>query len=147
MGKNILDLKNIKSNLLSVSKTEAIKAVGQTLVDNGYAQKEYIPSILNREKHVTTYIGNHIAIPHGEAGSEKYILHTGIAIHHYPEGVEFDSEKAYFIVGIAANDTEHLEILANIAEKFSDIDVVNELIKSKITDKKLYKIFNIKVED
>ncbi|AHI54260.1 PTS system mannitol-specific IIA component [Spiroplasma sabaudiense Ar-1343] len=124
---NILKIENIETNLPSESKTDAITRAGKKLVDLGYAKPEYISSMLRREAKVTTYIGNKIAIPHGEDGSQEMIINSGIVILHYKDPVKFD-EPVNFIVGIASSNNLHLEILANIAEKFSEIEKVNELL-------------------
>ncbi|AXK50945.1 BglG family transcription antiterminator [Spiroplasma alleghenense] len=130
---SILKKENILINLPSESKTEAIIRAGEKLVELGYVKPEYIKSMLNREAKITTYIGNKIAIPHGEDGSQNMIIKSGIVILHYKEPVNF-AEPVNFIVGIASNNNLHLEILANIADKFSEIEKVDELLKNPTID-------------
>ena len=61
--KSIFNEDNIRLNASFATKEEAIRAAGQILVDNGYVKEEYIDDMLKREEVVSTYIGNHIAIP------------------------------------------------------------------------------------
>ncbi|ATZ18690.1 PTS system, mannitol-specific IIA component [Williamsoniiplasma somnilux] len=138
--KKVLELENIKVNLNSVSKEEAIRFAGEHLLNLGYVQKEYIDSMLRRENNLTTYIGNHVAIPHGDTGSASLVKTTGIVFHHYKKGVDFGKEKAHFIIGIASKDNYHLEILANIAEIFSDADLVKSFLKKEVTVEKVFKL-------
>ena len=49
-----------------------------------------------------TYIGNGVAIPHGMSEGSKYVKNTGISVIQIPDGVEWNEEKAYIVVGIAA---------------------------------------------
>ncbi|WP_058484942.1 PTS mannitol transporter subunit IICBA [Defluviitalea phaphyphila] len=130
----ILLKKNIKLGLKSVSKEEAIKEAGKLLVDSGYVNESYIEAMIEREKKLTTYIGNGTAIPHGVGDAKKDILNTGICILQYPEGIDFGEEKAYLIIGIAGVGDEHLMILSNLAEILNDEDMVEKLRTTKDVD-------------
>ncbi len=91
----------------------------------GCIQEEYINAMLEREKKVSVYIGNGVAIPHGIGGSEKYILKSGISFLQIPKGISFGEGKtAYLVIGIAGIEDEHLDILAKIAVACSDINKV-----------------------
>jgi mannitol/fructose-specific phosphotransferase system IIA component len=50
-----------------------------------------------------TYIGNGVAIPHGMAEGSNHVNIQGLAVIQVPEGVLWNEEMAYVIVGIAAN--------------------------------------------
>ncbi len=111
----VLKRANIKLGLDSVSKEEAIKMAGNLLYESGYVEKEYINGMLAREKTVSTYMGNGIAIPHGENDVKDKVKASGIVVLQFPDGVEFETGKAHLVVGIAGKGDEHLAILANIA--------------------------------
>lgn len=111
----ILKRDNIKMNLQSTTKEEAIKMAGQLLFESGYVGKEYIDGMLAREKDVSTYMGRGIAIPHGENAVKDSVKKSGIVVLQFPEGVDFGTGKAKLVVGIAGKGDEHLAILANIA--------------------------------
>ena len=111
---------NIFLNLDSLSKEEAIKLAGQKLVERGYVKKGYIQAMLEREELMTTYMGMGVAIPHGINEAKKEVKSSGIVVLQFPEGVDFDGEKAYLLIGIAGKGNEHLEILSNIAVALDD---------------------------
>lgn len=137
---NVFDEKNIKLNQKFTNKTDAIVRAGEVLVENGYVDKSYVEDMLKREAEVSTYIGNNIAIPHGIVKSVEKIHHSGISLLQTPEGVPFDGETAYLVIGIAGRDNEHLEILGKIAEVCSDMDKVEKL-RTASTEKEIYEIF------
>lgn len=112
---NILKESNISLNQSFQSKDDAIIAAGKILVNNGYVTKEYISSMLKRDKDVSVYIGNNLAIPHGMPESEQYILKSGISIIQVPNGIKFDDNIAYIIIGIAGKNNTHMDILSKIA--------------------------------
>ena len=120
--KEILLKENIRLNLNSVNKYEAIKMAGKILVDHGYVEESYIEAMIEREEDLSTYIGNGIAIPHGVGRAKKFIKKSGIVILQFPEGVDFGEEKAYLIIGIAGVGEEHLQILSNIATVIGEGD-------------------------
>lgn len=129
-----IDKEQIEFQQDSELKMEAIKKVGRKLLDNGFIEDLYIPSMLEKEKTDTTYIGNGIAIPHGLNEDKKYVKESGISVIHYPEGIQYDDEVVYLLIGIAGTDNEHLEILQNLAIKLSDENYVNSLVKAKNID-------------
>ena len=116
----VLCKENIFLGLDSVSKEDAIVLAGQKLVENGYVNENYIEAMLEREKLMTTVMGMGVAIPHGVNEAKKEVKESGIVILQFPEGVDFDGEKAHLVIGIAGVGNEHLEILSNIAVVLDD---------------------------
>ena len=133
-SKNPFPEENILLNVKVADKTEAIRLAVNLLKDHGYVEPEYIDAMIQRDKEASVYLGNHFAIPHGVAGSEKYIKESGISFLQIPDGVDFNGETAYVMVGIAGKNGEHIEILGNIAEVCTDVGNVEKLRTAK--DKK-----------
>lgn len=111
----VLKKENIILNAAFSDKIEAIKCAGQILVQNSYVQAPYIDSMLERDRDLSVYIGNGVAIPHGMPDSEPYILASGISVVQVPDGVAFDEGTAYVVMGIAGKNNTHVDILGQIA--------------------------------
>lgn len=120
----ILQPGNIRVGPPAEPKEEAIRRAGELLVAGGYARPEYVDAMLRREKLATTCLGMGLAIPHGTSDAKERVLRSGIVILQYPDGVDFDGEKAHLIVGIAGVGDEHLEILARLSASFEDEEPV-----------------------
>lgn len=119
--KEILLKSNILLNQASVSKEEAIRFAGELLLKSGYVEAEYIEGMLAREAKFTTFIGNGVAIPHGENEVKDKILASGIVVIQYPNGVDFgDGNIVKLVIGIAGKGNEHIQLLSNIAEAIED---------------------------
>ncbi len=71
----------------------AIEVVGQKLVQAGKIMPEYIASMQARQKELSVHIGNYLAIPHGENGSQQWIKEEGMAFVQVPDGVNFGSQS------------------------------------------------------
>tara|TARA_B110000003_G_scaffold179756_1_gene179011 strand:- start:89 stop:532 length:444 start_codon:yes stop_codon:yes gene_type:complete len=135
----------IKESILTqqsfLSKEEATIMSGEILLKNGYIEKEYIDSMLEKleTQSFATYIGNGVAIPHGMAEGSQYVKHTGISVMQVPEGVLWNEEMAYVIVGIAANSDDHMEVLSALADAIEEEDDAKKLWKETSSEK----IFNL----
>ncbi|GAA0179659.1 PTS mannitol transporter subunit IICBA [Clostridium sediminicola] len=137
----ILRKENIKLNMDTVDKTEAIKMAGRLLVNGGYVEEDYIEAMIQREEVVTTYIGNNLAIPHGIGEAKKHIKKSGIVVLQYPKGVSFGNGNiANLVIGIAGKGDEHLMILSNIASALENEEDVQKLIETEDVNL-IYKTF------
>ena len=106
------------------SKEEATKLAGTLLKDTGSIQEEYIDSMLYKLENegFATYIGNGVAIPHGMEEGKKYINETAISIIQSHTGVDWNGETAHIVVGIAAKDDEHIDVLSKLADLIEDTE-------------------------
>jgi PTS system mannitol-specific IIA component len=128
MTKPILSEDTIILNARVSDKESAIKLAGQLLVDNGFVEEAYVDKMLERELLSSTYIGNHVAIPHGTEDAKRAVKASGISIVQIPEGVDFgENQVAKLVIGIAGKDNEHLEILSKIALVCSEPENVEKM--------------------
>lgn len=132
MSDDVLTKENIELGVELDSQDEAIRRAGELLVQNGHVEEKYIDSMFEREKSVSTYMGNAVAIPHGTSDSKQWVEKSGLSILTVPEGVEYgDGNIAMLIIGIAGKGDEHLEILSSIAQVVSDEDNVAKIVQAE----------------
>lgn len=105
----------------------AIDLVGSILVAQGCATNEYVVQMREREKIVSTYLGNGIALPHGTNEAKSSVLRTGLAVAQFPDGVLWGDERAHLVIGLAATSEEHLGVLARLATILGDEDLCKRL--------------------
>ena len=128
----ILSLERIQVQAVAKDKADAIRQAGELLVRSGCVRPGYIKGMLARETTMSTYLGNGVAIPHGEFESRGEIISTGISVLQLPEGVFWEEgEKAYLIIGIAASSDEHVGVLSRLAEVIEDEEMTRNLIETK----------------
>ena len=82
-----------------------------------------------------------LAIPHGTSEAKAAVKKSGIAVLQYPEGVDFEGEKAHLIIGIAGVGDAHLEILAKVSEALEDEEVL-ERLSQNATAEEIYQTLN-----
>ncbi|HEY4467141.1 MAG TPA: PTS mannitol transporter subunit IICBA, partial [Klebsiella sp.] len=128
-----LGAENIFLGCKAATREEAILFAGEQLVKGGYAEPEYVQAMLDREKLTSTYLGESIAVPHGTIEAKDRILKTGIVFCQYPEGVRFGEEEdevARLVIGIAARNNEHIQVITSLTNALNDESVIERLAKT-----------------
>ena len=125
----MLKLSNIITGLTPEPYEDVIRRCGKMLLDSGYINEAYIEGMIARDRSFSTAIGNMIAIPHGEMAFKKEILHTGLVVLTYPDGVNWGDQTVKLVIGIAAKGDEHLNILEQIAEAFEEEEDVEAVVQ------------------
>ena len=111
----------------ATTRDEAITEAGRLLVDVGAVEPSYVDAMHEREKSVSTHMGNLLAIPHGTNEAKPAIRRTAISFVRYPDGLDWNGKEAKFVVGIAGAGNDHLALLGKIAQVFVDKERVAEL--------------------
>lgn len=125
----ILPLSNIRLRGQAKNKKEAIREVGQMLVEHGYVTAEYIDTMYEREDMVSTYMGNLLAIPHGTEAGKHAVKHTGLSLVMYDHPLDWDGNEVLLVIGIAGQGDEHLDLLSRIATVCVDQSNVEQLLQ------------------
>jgi PTS system mannitol-specific IIA component len=142
---SIMSTDKVKMNATASDKYEAIRMAGQILLDAGHITEAYIDKMIEREEIVSTYVGNGLAIPHGTKESKEFINSTGISIVQFPQGVDFNGEKAYMVIGIAAQGGDHMEILTGIAVVCAEEENMDKL-RNAATAQEIIDLFESEME-
>ncbi|TWG96366.1 PTS system mannitol-specific IIC component [Nocardioides sp. J9] len=109
------------------TRDDAITEAGELLVAAGVVEPSYVAAMHEREKSVSTHMGNGLAIPHGTNEAKAAVRRTGISFVRYAEPVDWNGKPAEFVVGIAGQGNEHLGLLSRIAQVFLDEEQVARL--------------------
>ncbi len=125
---DILTVDQIKAPGTATTKDDAIREAGGILVDAGAVSPAYVDAMFEREKSVSTYMGNYLAIPHGTNEAKDAIKASALSVVRYDPPIDWDGNEVRFAVGIAGVNNGHLEILGKIAVIFSDMDEVDKMI-------------------
>jgi mannitol PTS system EIIA component len=138
---DVLTLSQIRMPGTARSKDEAIRETGEILVDAGAVEPSYIDSMFDRERSVSTYMGNYLAIPHGTNESKESIKRSALSVVRYAEPIDWDGNEVLFALGIAGYQGGHMDILSRIAIVFSDTDEVDKLVAAKSAEE-IYDLLN-----
>ena len=95
---------------------------------------------MDREKLTPTYLGESIAVPHGTVEAKDRVLKTGVVFCQYPEGVRFGEEEddiARLVIGIAARNNEHIQVITSLTNALDDESVIERLAHTTSVDEVL----------
>ncbi|MER6945064.1 PTS sugar transporter subunit IIA [Nonomuraea sp. NPDC000554] len=122
MRDDLLDARAVLLHEVAADKAEAIRRCGRALVEVGAVDEPYIEAMLERERTISTYVGEEVAIPHGTAAAKEVIRRDAICVVRFPDGVDWDGERVTLCVGIAARDGGQVPLLAALADILLDPD-------------------------
>jgi mannitol/fructose-specific phosphotransferase system IIA component len=138
----VLPREGIRLGLTAVDKWDAIRQCGAVLSELGAVEDGYPDTMLEREKSVSTFIGEGVAIPHGTDESRALVRRTTLAVLQFPSGVDWDGQTVTICVAIGAKGDEHVAVLSSLAQILmnpaqaeqlrtsASVDAVYELLES-----------------
>jgi mannitol/fructose-specific phosphotransferase system IIA component len=128
---DILTKETVRLRAQATSKEGAIRQSGELLVNAGCVPPSYVDGMLARERVLSTYLGNGIALPHGQLGDLETVYRTGVSVLQLLEGVEWEpGEQACLVIGLAARSEEYIAVLSNLVEVLQDPETVRRLAQA-----------------
>ena len=127
MSAEVLSEDSIVLSGTARTRDDAITEAGRLLVAAGAVDDSYVDAMHEREKSVSTYMGNGLAIPHGTNEAKPSIRRTAISFVRYAEPIDWKGQPAEFVVGIAGAGDDHLSVLSSLAGIFTDDDAIERL--------------------
>ncbi|MFC7361618.1 PTS mannitol transporter subunit IICBA [Nocardioides astragali] len=134
---NVLSPDSIVLGGSARTRDEAIAEAGQLLVAAGAVDASYVEAMHEREKSVSTLMGNGLAIPHGTNEAKGAINRSALSFVRYDESIDWNGKPAEFVVGIAGAGDDHLALLRSLATVFADESQVARLRAATTADEVL----------
>ncbi len=119
-GHDVLPVEGIRLALTASDKWDAIRQSGALLAELGAVEDGYPETMLERERSVSTFIGEGVAIPHGTDESRALVRRTTLGVLQFPDGVDWDGQTVTICVAIAAKGDEHVTVLSALAQILMD---------------------------
>lgn len=112
----------------------AVRLAAEPLLAQGYMAEHYIEAILKSHAELGPYylLAPGLAMPH--ARPEQGALRNGLSLLHIKEGISFGStenDPVYVIIMLCARSgNEHISMIGELAELFSDQQKLARLLKA-----------------
>ncbi len=123
----ILAREGIRLGCRAEDKWDAVRQSGALLVELGAVDPAYAEAMLERERSVSTYIGEGVAIPHGTDASRTFVRRTALGVLQFPEPIDWDGNPVTLCVAIASSGNEHVAVLSSLAEILMEPDQAEQL--------------------
>lgn len=124
----------VRLDATAADRDDAIRQCGQALVRVGAVAPAYVDAMIERERSVSTYVGEGVAIPHGTLNSKESVGHDAVSFVRFPDGVAWNGERVHVCIGIAARGDGHVRLLAELAQILLDPDRARALRETNDTD-------------
>ncbi|CAM3572367.1 PTS system 2-O-alpha-mannosyl-D-glycerate-specific EIIABC component [Klebsiella spallanzanii] len=131
----VLNVKNIKLNMMAKSKEEAIEELTDLLVQDGSVinKDDFLRDVWIREEQGSTGFENHIAIPHGKSSG---VAHTALAIGRTQHEIPWETMDGsdvrciiLFAVCLVDQNTTHIRLLSHVSGSLADEEIIDKLLK------------------
>jgi len=128
----ILTSERILTDAPDRSKKAALETLATLIAgaDPGLTQTEVFNSLISRERLGSTGLGQGIALPHGRLKNGKLTLGAFVRLE---SGIDFDAvdhkpvDLLFALLVPEESTDEHLKILSQLAELFSQPEILNRL--------------------
>lgn len=111
----------------ATDKWDAVRQAGALLVGLGAVEPGYADAMQERERSMSTCLGEGVAIPHGTDASRALVRRTTLGFLQFPGGVDWDGQLVTVCIPIAASDDEHVVVLSALAQVLMDPDKAHQL--------------------
>jgi PTS system mannitol-specific IIA component len=118
----------------AVGWEDAVRQVGAVLVASGAVTEGYVDAMVERERSVSTFVGEGVAIPHGTLAGRDLVTRDALCVLQFPAGVDWHGDEVVLCIGIAARGEGHVPILARLAELLMEPDRVDALRTATTAD-------------
>ncbi len=132
---NVLNVKNIKLNMMAKSKEEAIEELTNLLVQDGAVinKEDFLKDVWLREEQGSTGFENHIAIPHGKSsGVARTALAMGRTQYEIPwETMDGSDVRCIilFAVCLVDQNATHIRLLSQVSGSLADEEIIEKLLQ------------------
>ena len=132
---NVLNINNIKLNMMAKTKEEAIEELTDLLVRDGAVinKDDFLKDVWLREEQGSTGFENHIAIPHGKSSG---VARTALAIGRTQYEIPWETMDGsdvrciiLFAVCLVDQNATHIRLLSQVSGSLADEEIIEQLLQ------------------
>lgn len=119
---------SIRLDARAADRESAIRQAGEALVAANAVDPAYVEAMIERERSVSTFVGEGVAVPHGTLAAGRDLVRSdAISVLRLPDGVDWDGHDVRIVIGIAATGGGHIALLSRLAEILLDPERAEQL--------------------
>jgi len=123
----LLEAEGVRLGLRAADRWDAVAQAGEVLLEIGAVERPYLEAMVERERSLSTFLGEGFALPHGTDASRAHVRHPAIAVLQFPEGVDWGGGLVQVAIAVASATDEHVRILAEVATVITDPEKAQRL--------------------
>lgn len=102
---------------LRLTADDAIIHCGQTLAGAGVVDEAYVAAMRERERAVSTAIGDGVALPHAAGEARHHVRRSGFAVLQFPDGAPWSGGSITVCVAIASHGDTAAGLIASLTRR------------------------------
>lgn len=139
---DLLSAERIRCDVQSSSKKRLLELISEELARNSdeFSKREIFESLCARERLGSTGLGKGVAIPHGRVKGSRHVQASFIRLRKPLPFDAADGEPVDLLFCLAVPEDcgeDHLKLLAQVAELFSDPQLLRELREAESPERLL----------
>lgn len=127
MADVMLTREGVRLGLTAKDRTDAIQQAGEVLIEIGAVEAPYVEAMHEREKVLSSYVGEEFALPHGTDKSRVHVTRPAVVFLQVPDGVDWEGDNVRACIAIAAQSNEHTDVMARLAGVLLDAGKAEQL--------------------
>jgi PTS system mannitol-specific IIA component len=116
----LLPARSINLTAIAANRDDAIRQAGGLLVAAGAVEPDYVDQMLERERVVSTFVGDGIAMPHGTLTAKSDVVSEGLSVLLLSQPVDWAGQPVTLVIGIAAHGRRYITLLSQLATALLD---------------------------
>lgn len=123
----LLRPEGIRLGCTATDRFDAVRQAGELLVALGAVEDAYVPAMDERERMLSSFVGEGFAIPHGTDAARALVRRATLAFLQFPDGIDWDGQDVRVCVAIAAAENEHVGVMSSLAQVLMEPDQAQAL--------------------
>jgi len=105
---------------VAADREDAVRKAGAALLAGGAVAEGYTEAMLSRERSVSTFLGEGVAVPHGTLADRGLVRRDALVVLRLPAGVDWGGPRVDLVIGLAARGAGQIALLSRLATVLLD---------------------------
>ncbi|MPZ72766.1 MAG: PTS sugar transporter subunit IIA [Nitriliruptorales bacterium] len=117
----------VRLQCTATDRFDAVRQAGELLVAMKAVEPDYVEAMIQRERLLSSFVGEGFAIPHGTDDARALVRRAALAFLQFPDGIDWEGQEVRACVAIAAAENEHVAVMSRLARVLMARDQAEEL--------------------
>jgi len=112
---DLLAESSIVLDATAVDRDDAITQAGAALHAAGAVDADYTAAMLERERNISTFVGEGVAVPHGTLAAKDAVTRNALVLLRFADPIDWNGNDVHVVIGLAARGRGHIGLLSRLA--------------------------------
>ena len=142
---DLLAESSIVLDATAVDRDDAIAQAGAALLAVGAVDADYTAAMLERERNISTFVGEGVAVPHGTLAAEDAVARNALVLLRFTTPIDWNGNDVHVVIGLAARGRGHIGLLSRLAGLLLEPERAKALREATNTEE-IYRVFALAAE-